>query len=285
MPIICPPLDVTDLPYSRRQLVIVQPDQIVAAAREAEANAMSQSGETDWVEVAGRIAKMLFGMKSIYGMALEVATEALKAWAKARSSGLDVLQISHSEASRLHFPPGHPREQTMYVAHPATPTVYYTAASFHRMAFEHKFSEAIRLLMSLGASHIVVEHVHGWSREFSANLSAGLAQDGGNLSGGTNASSSSKLLFDAVLNNTKRPVLPLGLVWYAHEPAWQAVATGRLEYGMQQFSLNVVYEDDFGINAGLKVRAQKAGLELGGSFEDHMATTWKIHGKFATCQS
>ena len=53
-----------------------------------------------------------------------------------------------------------------------------------------------------------------------------------------------------------------------------------MEYGMQQFSLNVVYDDDFGVNAGLKMRAQKAGLEIGGAFEDHMATTWKIHGKF-----
>lgn len=277
MATICPPLDVTNLPYSRRQLVIVQPDQFVAATREAEANAQSQSGDTDWMDVAGRVAKTL----SIYGMAFELAKEALKAWAKARESGLNVLQIGHSEASALKFPPGHPREQTMYVAHPAVPTLYYTAAVFHRMAFEHKFSEAVRLLMSLGASQIVVEHVHGWSREFSANVSAGLPHGEVNLSGGRNATAASKLLFEATLKNKKSPALPDELVWYAHEPTWQAVATGRLEYGMQQFSLNVVYEDDFGVNAGLTARAQRAGLELGGSFEDHMATTWKIHGKFA----
>ncbi|MDO8775791.1 MAG: hypothetical protein Q7K57_45235 [Burkholderiaceae bacterium] len=280
MSTICPPIDVTKLPYARRQLIIVQPDLVVVAAREAEANAAAQSGDTDWVDVAGRVAKAMLGMRSIYGMAFELATEALKAWAKARESGLDVLQIGHSEATALQFPPGHPREQAMYVAHPAVPTVYYTAAAFHRMAFEHKFSEAIRLLMSLGASHIVVEHVHGWSSEFSANLSAGLPQGEGGVSGGRKESASSKLLFDAVLKNKKAPTLPAGLVWYLHEPTWQAVAAGRLEYGMQQFSLNVVYDDDFGVNAGLKMRAQKAGLEIGGAFEDHMATTWKIHGKF-----
>lgn len=281
MATICTPLDVLSLPYARRQLVIVLPDQVVAAAREAEANAPPQSGDIDWAEVAGRIAKMLFGMKTIYGMGIELAMEALKAWAKARENGLDVLQIGHSEASALQFPPGHPREQTMYVAHPAVPTVYYTAAAFHRMAFEHKFSEAVRLLMSLGASRIVVEHVHGWSKEFAANFSAGLPQQEASVSGEMNASVSSKMLFDAFLKNKNAPALPNSLVWYAHEPTWQVVAAGRLEYGMQQFSLNVVYEDDYGINAGLKGKAQKAGLELGGSFEDHRATTWKIHGTFA----
>jgi hypothetical protein len=280
MATICPPLDVTQLPYSRRQLVIVQPDSVVAAAREAEANAASQSGDTDWVDVAARVAKMMLGMKSIYGMAFELASDALKAWAKARESGLDVLQIGHTEAAALQFPPGHPREQTMYVAHPAVPTVYYTASVFHRMAFEHKFSEAVRLLMSLGASEIVVEHVHGWSREFSANISAGLPEADAKLSANKTDSASSRLLFEARFKNKKVPALPAGMVWYPHEPTWQAVATGRLDFGMQQFSLNVVYEDDFGVNAGLKGRAQKAGLELGGSFEDHKATTWKIHGKF-----
>lgn len=280
METISPTLDVPNLPYSRRQLIIVQPDQIVAAARQAEVNVQSKSGDTDWINFASGIAKALIGTRPIYGIAFDLAAEALKAWAKARESGVDLLQIGHSEALALQFPPGHPREQTMYVAHPAIPTVYYTAASFHRMAFEHKFSEAVRLLMGLGASHIVVEHVHGWSREFSTTLSAGLPQGEAKVTSGRNSSESSKLLFEAVLKNKKSPALPHGMVWYEHEPTWQAVATGRLEYGMQQFSLNVVYEDDFGVNAGLKVRAQKAGLELGGSFEDHMATTWKIHGKF-----
>ncbi|GAB5097948.1 hypothetical protein [Caballeronia sp. HLA56] len=44
--------------------------------------------------------------------------------------------------------------------------------------------------------------------------------------------------------------------------------------------MTVNYEDDFGINEGLKLTATKAGLELGGSFEDHRATTWKLRGKF-----
>ena len=77
-----------------------------------------------------------------------------------------------------------------------------------------------------------------------------------------------------------RPVLPELLVWYPHESTWQSIAAGRISFDLSQFSLTINYEDDFGVNAGLKVAATRAGLELGGSFEDHEATTWKFHGKF-----
>ncbi|HEU0189303.1 MAG TPA: hypothetical protein VFQ97_04835 [Gallionella sp.] len=282
---IVPPLDIRSLPYSQRQLIIIQPDQVVEAAREAEANASSGSETTDWMEIAAQVGKAALIYPSLYGIVIEHAVEALKAWAKARESGLDVLQIGQSEAVVLQFPPGHYRQQTLYVAHPAIPDVYYTTAAFHRMTFEHKFSEAIQLLMSLGASHIAVEHVHGWSRDFSAKMSAPLPEAEANLSASTFASNSSRLLFEAAFDNKAAPTLPTNLVWYPHEPTWQTVAKGRLQFGMQHFSLTVNYEDDFGVNAGLKLRSQKAGFELGGAFEDHMRTAWKIHGKFAGNES
>ena len=75
--------------------------------------------------------------------------------------GIDIVQISKSEASTIIFPPGHPRDGVLYIAHSAKPDVYYTTAEFHRVTFEHKFSEAIRLLMYLGATEISVEHVRG----------------------------------------------------------------------------------------------------------------------------
>lgn len=54
-----------------------------------------------------------------------------------------------------------------------------------------------------------------------------------------------------------------------------------MQFGLSQFSLVVNYEDDFGVNAGMKICVEKADLDLGGTFEDHMATTWKIYGDFA----
>jgi hypothetical protein len=231
MATIVPPLDIRSLPYSRRQLILVLPDPVVAAAREAEANAACSSDTTDWMDIAVLVGKAVLRLPTVYGIAVELTLEALKAWAKARESGLDVLQIGHSEAAALQFPPGHYRQQTLYVAHPAVPAVYYTTAAFHRMTFEHKFSEAIQLLMGLGASNIAVEHVHGWSRDFSAKMSASLPEVDAKLS--ASVSNSSRLLFDAVFDNKVAPALPTDLVWYPHEPTWQTVAKGRLGFGMQ----------------------------------------------------
>lgn len=54
-----------------------------------------------------------------------------------------------------------------------------------------------------------------------------------------------------------------------------------MQFGLAQFSLTVNFEDDFDVNAGMKLCAQKAGLDLGGTFKDHTATTWTINGEFA----
>jgi len=138
-------LDFLDLPYSERQLIIVQPDEIAAAARRAAENPRPDEGPADWKTIAARIGTAAIKF-SIYGAAIEITIDAINAWARARESGLNVRQIGRTEAQTLQFPPGHPREQTLYVAHPALPSVYYTTAAFHRMAFEHKFAEAIYLL-------------------------------------------------------------------------------------------------------------------------------------------
>jgi len=43
---------------------------------------------------------------------------------------------------------------------------------------------------------------------------------------GQSAKSGSSLLFDAILNNKHAPSIPSDLVWFSHEPIWQAVAKG-----------------------------------------------------------
>jgi hypothetical protein len=265
-----------DLPYSQRQLIIVQPDEMVAAAEKMKQG----GGEIDWKKLVSLIKPSPF-FPNYMGAIVELAISAYQALAKAQESGLNVVPVGQTQAAKLSFPPGHPREQTLYVAHPALPNVYYTMATFHRMAFEHKFSEAILLLMSLGASKIRVEHVKGWSREFSAKVAGAIPQADLKANIEKNTSNASALLFEATLKKAAQPAIPDSLVWYPHEPTWQTIARGRMEHGLDQFSLTVNYEDDFSINAGAKLKVQKAGLELGGTFEDHTATTWKISGEFS----
>lgn len=204
----------------------------------------------------------------------------LSALIGASRDGLDIAKISRQDASALTFPPGHPHEGVIYVEHPAAEGVYFTAASFHRLVFEHKVAEAVTILMSLGATEIFVEHVQGWSREFAATLQVPLGKAGVNASGSGQNGRNSSLLYEAHLRGTANPHLPDRLVWYSHEPTWQTIVDGRMRYGLSEFSLAVNYQDDYGINAKLKATAQKIKLDLGGSFEDHQATTWNMYGKF-----
>jgi hypothetical protein len=256
-------VDILKLPYAERQLIAVFDDEVVKATRKGAETSKDGMDGDDLKSVAARVAKEALRY-TVFGTLINI-TDALTAWVQARQNGLNVLQVGRSEAAHLQFPPGHPRDQALYVAHPAKPSVYYTMASFHRMAFEHKFAEAITLLMSLGATQIEVEHVQGWDRKFTSQMSVPLQAIDAGLHASKSAGTQSSLLFKATFDN---------------KPTWQALADGRTRYGMNEFSLAVNYEDDFGVNAGLKLQAQKAGLDIGGTFENHVATTWKIYGKF-----
>ena len=269
------PVVLVDLPYAERQLIVVVSDAVVAAEREAKRGDSGTSLE--------EIAVAASMMSQVAGRVAVLAVETARAAGRARRDGVDVLTVSSTEAASLTFPLGHPRPKVLYVGHPAVPTTYYAAAGFHHHTFEHKFVEAVGLVMALGARHLEVEHVKGWSDELAANLAVPLHMEGSEANVDTKRSRSrgSSALFTATLKGNANPTLPAGLVWFPHEPTWQQVAEGRLEYGLTQFQLSVRYEDDYGIDAGLKVKAGKAGLDLGGSFQEHESTVWRIEGKFA----
>ena len=254
---------------------MVVDDDVAKSIRKIELEAQEKEHTVNLPPVAA------FAFGGIGGV---IVSEIIKSRNRVRSDGIRLFQVGKSESLQLVFPPGHPIDKVVYVGHPAKPTVYYTAADFHRVTFEHKFSEAIDLLMHLGATTIRVEHVRGWSREFAASLSVPLGpiDEAASMDTGAHSDSRSRLLFEATLSGETEPALPDGLVWYPHEPTWQSVANGRLRFGLHDFSLSVSYEDDFGVHADLKASALKSGLEIGGKFEDHEATTWKISGKFRT---
>ncbi len=282
-----PWLNLPSMPYAERQRIVVSDDAVVDAERRAMADAERSGKGVDWTQVAsvaGTVAISVAG--GLHGVTLAVgklAYESVKALAKARQQGLDILSVSRSEADALVLPPGHPRDLVVYVGHPAIPRTYFPAAAFHRLTFEHKFAEAIRILMALGATELEVEHVHGWAEEFASELTVGVPSLDVQLGAkaGQEHRKQSAALFRASLAGAEEPSLPKDLVWFSHEPTWQQIAEGRLKYGLKDFQLTVRYDDDYGINAGFKLSATKVGLDLGGNFQDHLTTTWKVTGTFA----
>lgn len=194
----------------------------------------------------------------------------------------EIAIISTETSGTLIFPPGHPRRKLVYARHPSSSILYYPVASFHRKVFEHKFAEAIHLLTSLGAKSIRVEHEKGWGSSFGVDFSATVPE--ANAQGSATFSSSSKaddrLLFVATLKGHDKPKIPDSLVWFPHEPLWQEIARNRIDCGLERFDLSIGYLDDFGVNAKLMASLTRASFELGGSFEEHVSTTWRITGEF-----
>lgn len=191
--------------------------------------------------------------------------------------GVDARAVSRSDALLLDFPPGHPQGRVLYVRHPVKFKSYLPAAYFHRRVFEHKFWEAVRVLMWLGAKELEVKHVSGWGKEFSAEIRApvGLRP---HVEG--KSERDTRLLFTGELEGVETPSVPPDVVWFGSEPGWQTIAEGRVRCRLKHFTMEVSYEDDFGVNASLEAAAGKVGLRLGGKFQSHQATIWWIDATF-----
>jgi hypothetical protein len=245
-----------DRPYAERQRIVV----------------VSRERGTDWQGIA----------RTALGNAVSPGLAGARRAVAAVAPPVPVLEVDPAVVSELVLPPGHPREGVVYVGNPVDPPLYYPAATFHRMTFEHKLAEAVRVLMALGARELEVRHVAGRSREWAGRIdvpipSKGLVVGG---EGEGRSSSASAVMFRGTLEGGAGPALPDDLAWYPHEPTWQPVADGRLHYGLRDFELAVRYDDDFGVGGRLEAAAAKFSLDLGGAFEEHRSTEWRITGTF-----
>lgn len=279
--------NLTQRPFAERQLLVVSTSEVLTAVGKSEAATAAKKDGGGWSDVALGALSLAVGWQTSLGKILGAASaEAFKSLRKAWDKGLPIQTISFEEATQLDFPPGHPRLDTVYACHPASPRTYYPLADFHRVAFEGKFAEAMTLLMALGADSLRVEHVTGWSKDFAA-ISDVTVLGKGSIGAEANKSQtqSDNLLFEASLTASHLPQLPDQLVWYQHEPTWKSIANGRLNYGLDAFRLFVSYRDSYGVDSKLVSAIEGAGLGIGGKFEAHQSTVWQIEGSFQNLRS
>jgi hypothetical protein len=271
-------------------LITVVPDAVVEAEKRVGVP-QSETEEVSFLTAVKSVAvtAAMTAAKASFGFGVvslgEIAIRGIVAARKrALSEGLDVQMVGAQEAKGLLFPPGHPQAKVVYMQHPANRLSYYPVASFHRHVFEHKFSEALLLLGALGANEINVQHVKGWSREFSGEMVVPIPPSAGNgqvaASVGSHASTGENLLFHASLSGSDTPVMIQDPVWFPHESTWQAVAKLRLDYGLDVFSLTLNYEEDYQVNANLSAAIEGAGFKIGGDFKKHLSTVWTMSGHF-----
>ena len=275
-------IDFLDQPYIDRQQIIFVDDVVFDA--ENKVNQQEGSPTEEDLNWSTLILKVIYEVAKPVGtdLIIEGVKYIVKAYQDARAKGLEVRMVPKKWIPYLNLPPGHPRDTVLYIAHPAVEDIYVPAADFHRFTFEHKFAESLSLLMHLGAKQIQVEHIRGWGHDFSSGLAAFIPQvsSEANASIGSEKGHTRRLLYEAELEGTDTPMLPEELVWFNHEPTWQKVAEGRMKFGLKKFSLQLQYQDDFGVNMGLKMKAENSGLDLGGNFQNHESTTWSINGLF-----
>ncbi len=197
-----------------------------------------------------------------------------------------VLSRSAVESQGISFPPGHPRPKELYVSHPCTGTLYYPAFDFHRAVFEHKFSELLTLLASLGATRVDVEARYGWGRDFAANLTLPIRNLAGTVEGNGTARQkrTEELVFSATgWARQGRPKIPSDLLWLECEPIWKAMATaelGRCRTKPSRVSWELEYEDSFGVDASLRAHLGELSVGLGGRFERSEKTLWNVTVEF-----
>ena len=231
-----------DIPYTDRQRVVIAADEQVAAERQSRAHVAEQAGrqiipakgeppkggviepganESHTAIAARHLQRGLQGLQDA-GAGLKRGLDD-----RARSTlrrHLGILLIGRAEARVLRFDQGHPLTNVLYVGHPARPDLYFPVAEFHRRVFEHKFAEAVTLLVSLGASRIALRQEQGQTRETEGSA---LAQSSLALgfSRTRNERSSSSAVFEAEFPGNSKPVVPDGLRWYPDQQAWQTTRT------------------------------------------------------------
>jgi hypothetical protein len=283
-----------DLAYGDRQLITFVPDAQVERPPQKELESKDPAKGTTTLQGAAvgtaaataAAAALTAGGLSIIALpvlpAVAVAAYLVAKWHVATKSA-EVPRIHllrKSWAAHFMLPPGHPRSGVVFAGHPAEPKNYIPIADFHRYSFEHKFSEILSILMHLGAQRIEVRHVRGWGQDFSERLSIGIPRVTISQSFDSTRREQSTLLYDAELEGGASIALPTNLVWLPHESTWKQIVEGRTKFGLKTFSLNLQYQEDYGVNLGLKAEIEAAHLDLGGDFEKHQSTTWEIRGTF-----
>lgn len=262
-----------EIPYLVRQRIVIVPDDQAELLRNAPEKGAWQKEET-----TGPRERLLGLRRRVTEKAGESIAAAL---AKMREREFELMPLGDSEASPLRFPPGHPQRQIVYVGHPVAPSLYYPAAAFHRYLVEHKFAEIHRILTGLGATHIEVEQIQGWSDE---RVISAVLENVPSVEAGFHAKrrkrSKSHLIGTSELPGSTQPRLPSGLVWLRYEPTWEQIVEARMDHGLREFTLMLRHQDDMGVDRGLKASVKKAGLELGGEFVEHESIQWKLSGTF-----
>ncbi|HWR40508.1 MAG TPA: hypothetical protein VN611_13500, partial [Patescibacteria group bacterium] len=272
-----------ELPYSERQFIVFAGDEVVEANEKAEA-----LNAEDWKYFVSAEAYIDYIKSQIGPVTQDLLWRInglLRSYLAAKKEGIKLRLVERNLAASFQLPPGHPRDHTVYVGHPAQPQRYMMLADFHREVFQHKFSEIISILLNLGARDIHVKSMKGWGLDFLISLDPVHLSLPVNDGGFKSCQELQGNVEQVVLLHTApdihtAPSLPESVLWYPFEPTWKWVGEGRMKFGLDQYVVDLGYREDYDVNEQLKVKLEKAGFSLGGDLEKQVATLWRLFGQF-----
>ncbi len=247
---------ILDLPLAARQRIVVVTDSLAEQVVEELRRAPEPAEDEDEED-----RSLLDRARGVLRRKVDdqVATLASAAVAL-RHRALDLRIVSDSQTKELRFPPGHPSRGVLYIAHPVVRDQYYPAANFHRLLVEHKFAEAMDLLMELGAKSISIEQVRGYKEEDLLSIVSAIPVLRIKGKSQKTSESQSTISLDAELEGSPHPTLPTDLSWYEHEPMWVKLAENRMDGHLRKFVLAVRHLDSMCVDRSLEVEVKKFGI-------------------------
>jgi hypothetical protein len=277
-----------DEPYVQRQFIVVVPNEVLIVEPNALEGLKKKASADDRAEALLEAVEAKTGEN---GAALSPGLkQAIHGVMALRAEGFEIRMVAALDAAKqLSLPPGHPFHGMVYAGHPGVPKIYYPLAEFHQRVFEHKFNEAIDLVMALGASRVTVEREEGFGRNevkdvavaFNSSAPSGATRGGFTPKRqGSGKVANAEHLFEATFPGSDKPGMPKGMVWWSSERSWQTLARARIRHGTAEFSLTLRYENDYGVNEESRGQIEAAGLDIGGRFHPQVDTVWSLNAQF-----
>lgn len=265
------------LPVETRKKIVLVADEMLERAQAAAKPGQLSGEDLGGLAVYG---SLLFGVGALV---LPLAGLAYNAFTSHRASWQPlILGRKQTSELRLEFPPGHPQDKVLYVAHPLDSRVYYPAAEFHLRLMLNKANEVVRILTALRARSIEIRHQRGYSQDIASkvNLPAGYLVASADAGTKTSSSSDYALKLEYKPRKGGKRTLPPDLVWYPVEQAWHLPIEEAQRGQLSNFALTVKSDNDYGVNTQFTTEALKAKLALGGTFVAHETTEWVISAQF-----
>lgn len=173
------------------------------------------------------------------------------------------------------FPAGHPRANTLYVAHPAKDMYYIPCENSEKILFDEKIRELMSVLTDLGATEISYRFIKGeesslslnkeWSAQVGVDVKVHKVSGGANNSSTTNVTHSLKTSEwqTRILNPTKKPFVAEDRAWLKVCPEWESFIHDRLSAGMLESSWCYTSSEVSGLT-------EERRLEINASYENLM---------------